>query len=100
MAAPTNNDETSYTYKEAGFSAFLRRSIDMPSQPATTLMQYSRNAQQNTRSINFDNAPVSGNLSGITRVGDKLLLDGIIGRISILDDSKEEVGRIGSTSNG
>lgn len=93
-------DSEVYTYVNAGFSAFLRRSIDNPRTPVDSLKDYARTAQQNSRSINFDNSPVSGNLSGVTKVGDKLILDGIVGRISILDDASNEVGRIGSTSDG
>lgn len=91
--APTN--EQPYTYKDAGFSAFMRRSIDNPRTAVTSLTDYARTAQQQSRSINFDNAPVSGNLSGITRVGDKIVLDGNRGRISVNDDNQKEVVRIG-----
>jgi hypothetical protein len=90
------NDRADYTYKDAGFSAFLRRSIDSPTTPAATLQQYARNAQQTTRAINFDNAPVSGQLSEITRVGDSIVLDGKNGRIDIVDDQGNENVRLGN----
>lgn len=97
MAQPDNQ---SYNYKDAGFSAFMRRSIDNPRNPVTSLKDYARTAQQQSRAINFDNAPVSGQLSDITKVGDKITLDGTSGRISIFDATGNEVGRIGSLTDG
>lgn len=91
-----NDDNVPYNYKDSGFSAFLRRSIDNPRSPVNSLKDYGRTAQQNTRAINFDNAPVSGQLSEITKVGDSIVLDGKNGRISIVDDQANENVRLGS----
>lgn len=94
----TQSNQAPYSYKDAGFSAFLRRSIDSPAQPATTLQQYARSAQQMTRSINFDNSPVSGQLAGITKVGENIVLDGNIGRISVLNEG-DQVVALGNVDN-
>lgn len=87
-----------YSYKDAGFSAFMRRSIDNPSIAVTTLSEYARVAQQNTRAINFDQSPVSGQLASVTKVGDNIVLDGSIGRISILSDG-DQVVALGNVDN-
>lgn len=89
-----------YTYVNAGFSRFYRRSIDNPRTPVDSLKDYGRTAQQNTTAINFDNAPVSGQLANVTKVGDKITLDGTNGRISIFDSTGNEIGRIGSLTDG
>lgn len=91
-----SNAQQSYTYKDAGFSAFLRRSIDSSPTPATTLQQYARNAQQTSRAINFDNSPTSGQLADVTRIGDGIVLDGNKGRISIVDKEGNENVRLGN----
>jgi hypothetical protein len=83
------------TYREAGFSAFLRRSIDSPMATVQNLSDYARGAQLQTRAINFDNAPLSGTLSDVIKIGDKIALDGNVGRLSFFDDNHNEVGRIG-----
>ena len=90
------NDFTDYTYKDAGFSAFLRRSIDSPAMPAATLQQYARNVQQMPRAINFDQTPTSGQMSEVTKVGKSIILDGKKGRISIVDDQANENVRLGN----
>lgn len=85
------NDIQPYTYKDAGFSAFYRRSIGNPERAVTSLKDYARTATQQTRTINFDQQPVSGNLSGVTKVGENIKLDGTRGRISVYDEGDEVV---------
>lgn len=88
--------EQPYSYRDAGFSSFLRRSIDNPRTPVSSLTDYARTAQQNSRSINFDNAPVSGQLSEVTKVGNSIVLDGKEGKISVVDDQNNENVRLGN----
>lgn len=93
--ASVANSQQPYTYVDAGFSAFMRRSIDNPERPVTSLKDYARTAQQQTRALNFDQAQVSGNIGDILKVGKGIQLDGNVGRISIFDSLGNEVGRIG-----
>lgn len=86
----SNND---YTYSDAGFNGFLRRSIS--SNPGSaTLAQMKRNST-NTSSINFDNMQVSGNLGDTIEVG-KILIDGVNSRIDGREDNNETVWRLGN----
>lgn len=88
---PRTLDESSYV--DSGFSRFLRRSIDNPAVPANSLHQYASNANQQSRTINFDQQPTSGNIGDTIRVGN-IEIDGSKGRISVYDGA-DEVVRIG-----
>lgn len=83
------------SYIAAGFNRFFRRSLDNAGAGASSLEGYSRQANQQSRAINFDQAQVSGSLNGVTKIGDKIVLDGTIGRISTFDGNNNEVVRIG-----
>lgn len=88
-----------YTYKDAGFSTFYRRSINNPERAVTSLKDYSRTATQQVREINFEQNQMSGQLADVVNVGDGIRLDGSMGRISIFDSLGNEVGRIGELSD-
>ena len=81
---------SSYTYRDAGFNRFLRRSIS--SNPdAVNLKSVARGS---TRQLNFDNAQISGSLGDVLRVG-RITIDGKEGRQSIFDERQNEVLRLG-----
>ena len=73
-----------YDYQQAGFSRFFRRSIDSGVAPSLSAM--SRTATQQTRNINFDQQQVTGNMSGVMRVG-TINIDGQRSHITISDDN-------------
>lgn len=93
MDAKTNNR---YTYTDAGYSRFYRRSIDSPASSVASLRDLARTAQTQSRAINFDSVPLSGNMSGVMKIGDTIKLDGDKGRISIFSSQDNEVTRLGS----
>lgn len=82
--------DENYSYIDAGFSPFLIRSIDDSGQ--TNLGQVE--AIQVNRELNYDQSPTTGQLGAITRIGN-IVLDGVKGRITILDDNQNEVVWIG-----
>lgn len=78
----------SYDYIDAGFDAFLSRSVDSISQvnldstgPVSTAQAY-------------DRGQATGSLGDSIKVG-KIQLNGVTGRISVFDDNGNEVVRIG-----
>lgn len=81
-----------YTYADAGFNAFMRRSISS-SPNNNTLSQMTRNST-NKSTLNFDNVQVSGNLGDTFEVG-KVLIDGVNSRIDGREDNDEVVWRLG-----
>lgn len=78
----------SYDYTDAGLDAFLSRSVDSVSQVNLDSSGPVSNSQA------YDRTQVSGSLGDTIRVG-KIQLDGVAGRISVFDDSNNEVVRIG-----
>jgi hypothetical protein len=89
------NDRQFYTYADAGFNPFLRRSIDS-GQSATLGGSSSDFRRVNNQQINFDSQQVTGSLGDKIQVGD-IVIDGGNRRISIYDDGRaNEVGRIGN----
>lgn len=88
-------DNQPYNYQSAGFSRFYRRSIDNGGTTGTTLPDMARGATVHTRNIDFDQGQVAGALSGVTQVGTKITLDGIVGRIDIKDDRNNTATRLG-----
>lgn len=79
-----------HTYREVGFNRFFRRSIN--SNPdAVNLNGVGGGA---TRQMKFDDMQVSGSLGDILRIG-RILLDGKLGRESIMDERNNEVLRLG-----
>jgi hypothetical protein len=78
----------SYDYVEAGFDGFLSRSIDDVSQVNLD----SGGPRPMTQA--YDRMQVSGQLGDSFQVG-KIQIDGVRGRLSIVDDNGNEVVRIG-----
>jgi hypothetical protein len=71
-------------YTDAGFDAFLSRSID-------NLSQVNLDAQGPvSNSVAYDRTQVSGALGDTLRIG-TILIDGVKGRISIYEGSSEVV---------
>lgn len=81
------NDGT-YDYTTAGFDGFLSRSIDDLSQINLGSQGPVSTAQA------FDRTQVSGAIGDSFQVG-RITIDGVSGRISILDENGNEVIRIG-----
>lgn len=81
-----------YTYSDAGFNGFLRRSIGSKAN-SNTLAQMKRDSNSMTQ-LNFDNVQVSGNLGDTFEVG-KVLIDGVNSRIDGREDNDEVVWRLG-----
>lgn len=81
-----------YTYAQAGFNAFMTRSLK--SNPgAQTLM--GRPSTGSPGTINFDMLNSSGAITDNLRIGAKLEAQGNLGRIAVKDDHGNEVGWIG-----
>ena len=85
-----NNDNKQHTYKEVGFNRFFRRSLN--SDP--NVVNLKSMGGGGSRQLNFDNAQVSGSLGDILRIG-RILLNGKLGRESIMDERNNEVLRLG-----
>ena len=83
-----------YTYMEAGFNSFLRRTLSSD-QSSGTLRDMARGSSRPS-AINFDNMQVSGALGDTIEVG-KILIDGSTGngRIDGRDDNTQTVWRLG-----
>lgn len=75
-------------YEQAGFDGFLSRSIDDVQQ--TNLESTGPISTQ----VRFDASQISGSLGDQLTIGN-IKLDGVKGRISVYDDSNNEVIRIG-----
>ena len=91
-----NNPKDAYSYRDAGFNRFFRRTIN--SNPgAVNLSSASVGGGQNQ--LNFDNVQVSGSLGDTLTVG-KITLDGKAGRQSVFDDLQNEVLRLGELDDG
>lgn len=86
----SSDNDQKHTYREVGFNRFFRRSLT--SNPdATNLKSLGGGG---SRQLNFDNQQVSGSLGDILRIG-RILLDGKLGRQSIMDERQNEVLRLG-----
>lgn len=81
-----------YDYNSAGFDDFLSRSIGTAQVGTYTLGNMSGGSGSNA--INFDQASVSGSMGDTITVG-KIIIDGVNGRISVMDDAGNEVVRLG-----
>ena len=77
-----------YSYQDSGFDNFLSRSIDNTAQDNLDSQGPISN------SIRYDSQQVSGSLGDTFRVG-KITIDGVAGRISVMDDQGKEVVRLG-----
>lgn len=83
-------------YNQAGYNSFLSKSIDVQGQVKPDPSQVTLNTPQqySNNSVNYDFAEVSGSLGDVVRVG-FIRLDGASGRISIEDETGNEIVRIG-----
>lgn len=81
-------DSKPYTYLEAGFNGFLRRSINTRA-TAGTLRDMSRTSTPPTQ-LNFDNMQVSGSLGDTLEIG-RILLNGADGQIDLRADATDDV---------
>ena len=87
-------DNKPYTYAEAGFNGFLRRSIASRKETGT-LRDMSRNSPMPS-ALNFDNMQVSGSLGDTITVGN-ITIDGATGngRVDGHDENGNTVWRLG-----
>ena len=81
-------DNKPYTYVEAGFNGFLRRSIGSKATTGT-LREMSRTTAPPTQ-LNFDNMQVSGSLGDTLEIG-RILLNGADGQIDLRADATDDV---------
>lgn len=87
-----NNDPNDqYTYTQAGFNRFFRRSFG--TSPVATDLNTMAKAGGN-RQLKFDQQQVSGPLGDALAVG-RIKIDGKTGRISVMDERGNEVLRLG-----
>lgn len=84
-------DNTRYSYSDAGYNAFMSRSLS--SNSAMTLRSISNSSPR--REINFDQMQTSGNLGDKIQVGG-IILDGTNRRLVIVDELGVEVGWVGN----
>ena len=77
-----------YDYTDSGFDGFLSRSVDDLSQ-----LNLDSGGPQSTQQA-YDRTQVTGQLGDTLRIG-KINLDGVKGRVSIVDDNNNEVVRLG-----
>ena len=84
-------DDHRYTYRDAGFNRFFQRSI--ASDPQTDVLS-SRNNGNRKKEMAFDREQTSGQLGDSIQVGN-IKIDGKAGRISVYDENRNEVVRIG-----
>ena len=80
-----------YTYEQAGFNAFLLRS--MKSNPGARTL--ASGVSQGSSNIAFDRLQAEGMLGDKIQVG-RLVLDGVSGRMIVLDETRAvESGWVG-----
>jgi hypothetical protein len=89
-----NDKNKPYTYAEAGFNGFLRRSISSKANTGT-LRELARGTSMPS-ALNFDNMQVSGSLGDTITVGN-ITIDGATGngRIDGHDENDNTVWRLG-----
>lgn len=85
----------SYSYSDAGFNGFLRRTIN--SNPNALTLREVGSVKRNT--INFDQMLVSGAVGDKLRIGKYLVLNGSAGRLESYDEQGNEVGRVGNVED-
>lgn len=86
------NNQSNYSYENAGFDSFLSRSVDEISQ--TNLSSVGPQTTQ----LRFDSAQVSGALGDTLRIG-RIYLNGAEGSI-IMNDGNNDVLLIGEDDSG
>lgn len=84
--------EDRYTYENAGFSGFMLRSLK--SNPGAQTLRGSV-SMGTPNGFAFDRKMVDGQLGDIVQVG-RLILDGVAGRMRVLDEARTtETGWVG-----
>ena len=83
-----NDRSKPYTYAEAGFNGFLRRTLSSR-QTTGTLRDMSRTTTPPSQ-LNFDNMQVSGSLGDTVEIG-RILLNGADGQIDLRADASDDV---------
>lgn len=91
----SSTSRKTWTWTDAGFNGFFRRSIGS-TQSAMYLDDLSTPAS--SRQLNFDDMQVSGHLGDKLQVG-PIILDAKTGRLMIVDSQTNEVIRLGDVSN-
>lgn len=88
------NQGKGYTYENAGFNGFMRRTI--ASDPGSTTLSQMKRSSLSSNNLNFDNLQVSGNLGDTIEVG-RILIDGASGngRLNGRDENTNTVWRVG-----
>lgn len=86
-------DPQRYSYEDAGYNGFFRRSI-ASSPTERTLNMVGINRSHNSREINFDESAASGSIGDNIRAG-RVNINGPGGNINIQDTEGVEVTRIG-----
>ncbi len=84
----SNND---YDYENAGYSAFLTRSID--DGPATNLEELGQTPTIASRSLNYDQSPTTGAVGSSFKTG-PITMDGVGGTFVVNNDNGLETVRI------
>lgn len=82
-------DKQRYDYTTAGFDDFLSRSLD-----STGQMALNEPMSSPSQAISFDRGQISGSFPDSVQVG-KIKLDGVSGRIDVVDDEGNISIRIG-----
>ena len=82
-------DKQRYDYTTAGFDNFLNRSLD-----STGQMALNEPMSTKSQAISFDRGGISGAFPDSVQVG-KIKLDGVSGRIDVVDDEGNISIRIG-----
>lgn len=85
-----------FTYQDAGFNRFFRRTLT--SNPQAASLRSSGGAVSSNQ-LNFDELQVSGSVGDTLKVG-LISLQGKIGRISLNDELGTETLRLGNLDNG
>jgi len=82
----------SYTYLDAGFNGFFRRTL--ASDPTQNILNSSAQGGKGSREINLDEEQFEGFMGDVLQVG-RVTIDGRRGAVSVFDENKNEVGRLG-----
>lgn len=80
-----------YDYTDAGFSPFFTKSID---DNGSLNLDMSGSTNQ-SRELNYDQSPQTGSPGDKLVIGN-IVIDGVEGRLSIFDENKNEIVRLGT----
>lgn len=91
MEINTSTPSDDYNYQNAGFDAFMSRSIDITGN-GTTLANFI--PTYNPFATNLNQTQVTGSLGNIMQVGN-ISINGVTGRIELTDSNNNVVIRLG-----